>query len=361
MAFSILIVKTSAIGDVIQTFPVLEYLRQRFPAAQIDWVAEKEIVPLLQAHPQVNNVIEIRTRAWRKSPFSSETRTEFKAFNKKLRSTTYDLLFDLQGNTKSAVMTACAKAKVKIGFDWKSVREKSNLLATTKRIHVPAGLNVRLKYLRQVLGYFNDPSEFAVKGVPLLINEEESQRLGQICQDPRLVRRPRLMVCFGSKWPNKQMEPATLTYLLQRIAADCDPSFLFIFGNEEEKRIAESLDVHFNERSIPVGDLSLPLWQALMWEMDGVIAVDSAALHLCGTTHTPSFSVFGASSASCYKPMESRHMAVQGSCPYGRTFSSRCPILRTCATGACIRQLPADDLFRSYKEWSSAYLKQAVK
>ena len=45
MAFSILIVKTSAIGDVIQTFPVLEYLRQKFPAPQIDWVAEQEIAP----------------------------------------------------------------------------------------------------------------------------------------------------------------------------------------------------------------------------------------------------------------------------------------------------------------------------
>ena len=139
------------------------------------------------------------------------------------------------------------------------------------------------------------------------------------------------------------------------------PLFLFIFGNEEEKRIAESLDVHFNERSIPVGDLSLPLWQALMWEMDGVIAVDSAALHLCGTTQTPSFSVFGPTLPSYFKPMEPRHVAVHGSCPYGRTFSSQCPVLRTCATGACIRQLPADELFHSFKEWSVAYLEQAVK
>jgi heptosyltransferase I len=361
MTFSILIIKTSAIGDVIQTFPVLEYLRLRFPDAQIDWVVEQEIAPLLRAHPQVNNVIEVRTRSWKKAPFSSQTLSECRAFNKKLRSTTYDLLFDLQGNTKSAVITSCAKAKAKIGFDWKSVREKSNLLVTNQRISVPTNINVRLKYLKLVQGYFNDDSEFAIQGIPLRISEEESLRLKQICQDPRLSKRPRLMVCFGSKWANKRMETATLTYLLQRIAADCDPSFLFIFGNEEEKGIAEGLDAHFNERSIPVGDLSLPLWQALMWEVDGVIAVDSAALHLCGTTQTPSFSVFGPTLPSYFKPMEARHVAVRGNCPYQRTFSSQCPVLRTCPTGACIHQLPVDDLFRSFKEWSVTHLEQALK
>jgi heptosyltransferase I len=347
---SILIVKTSAIGDVIQTFPALEYLRLKFPEARIDWVTEKGIVPLLQAHPQVNNVFAIHTKAWKAAPLSLETRVEIKAFAAKLRSTTYDLLFDCQGNTKSAFVTGLAKARVKVGFDWKCVREKSNLLVTNKRISVPMNLNIRLKYLGLVQGYFNDPSEFAVRGVRLLINNEEEQRLAQICQN--LSRQPRLMVCFGSKWTNKRMQTSTLASFLQKIAANSDFSFLFIFGDDEEKRIAKELSAQFNERSVAVGGLSLPLWQALMWEMDGIIAVDSAALHLCGTTQTPSFSLFGPTMASYFKPMEERHGFFQGSCPYGRTFSSHCPILRTCTTGACIRQLEAEHLFRSFKEWS---------
>ncbi len=347
---SILIVKTSAIGDVIQTFPILDYLRQKFPEAQIDWVAEQGIVPLLQAHPQVSNVININTKVWRKSLFSSETRMAFRAFNETLRKSTYDVLFDLQGNTKSALVTACAKAKVKVGFGWNSVREKSNLLVTNRQINVPSDVNVRLKYLSLVQGYFNDISPFAAQATRLKLSHEEQQRQIQLCEDPLLARRPRMMVCFGSKWANKRLDTDTLTAFLQRVAGDCDPSFLFIFGDEEEKKIADSLTQLFEGRSLSVGQLSLPLWQALMWEMDGVIAVDSAALHLCGTTQTPSLSVFGPSMASSYKPVEKRHVFVQGSCPYGRTFSSRCPILRTCATGACIRQIPVDELFRVYHE-----------
>ena len=52
---SILIVRTSAIGDVIQAFLALDYLRQRFPHAQIDWVAEQSVVDLLSAHPSISH------------------------------------------------------------------------------------------------------------------------------------------------------------------------------------------------------------------------------------------------------------------------------------------------------------------
>ena len=353
MIRSILIVKTSSIGDVIQTFPVLEYLRLKFPDAQIDWVVEEAIAPLLSAHPLLNTVIEMRSKAWRKTLLHSQTRAELRSFSRALKGTSYDLLFDLQGNMKSALVTGSAKGKVKVGFGYNSVQEKGNLLATRRRFNPPPNFNIRLKYLSLAQSYFKDPEAFYPQGVRLKIDLAERERLEQILADPPLGKRPKLMVCFGSRWPNKQLDLTTLSTLLEKIAVDSDPSYLFIFSNEEEKQIADQLQTRFKSRAVSVGELSLPLWQALMWEMDGVIAVDSAALHLCSTTQTPSFSVFGPSLASCYKPLEERHVAVQGSCPYGKTFSHRCPILRTCATGACIRQLSADALFAAYKEWTA--------
>jgi heptosyltransferase-1 len=83
--------------------------------------------------------------------------------------------------------------------------------------------------------------------------------------------------------------------------------------------------------------------------MDCVIAMDSAALHLCGTTLTPSFSVFGPSAASIYKPLGSQHTHVQGFCPYKQEFIQRCPLLRTCKTGACIKNLQAEELFQHFR------------
>lgn len=137
MPQSILIVKTSAIGDVIQTFFALEYLQKQFPDAKIDWVAEESIAPLLRAHPMIHRVITIRSKAWAKTLFSKQMWREFFAFFKGLRGTSYDVLFDLQGNGKSALVTLCAKAQEKVGFGRKSVREKCNLLATRRRFDFP--------------------------------------------------------------------------------------------------------------------------------------------------------------------------------------------------------------------------------
>jgi heptosyltransferase-1 len=84
--------------------------------------------------------------------------------------------------------------------------------------------------------------------------------------------------------------------------------------------------------------------------------MDSATLHLCGTTSTPSFSLFGPSSASIYKPLGEHHVAFQGSCPYGRTFVKRCPILRTCKTGACMKDLTAKRIFQDLEKFLSMTL-----
>jgi heptosyltransferase I len=356
---SILIVKTSAIGDVIQTFPTLEYLRSKFPKSRIDWVVEKEIAPLLRAHPQIDNVIEIQSRIWRKAPFQLQTYKELASFAAALRATAYDLLFDLQGNTKSAVVTAVAKANVKIGFGRTAVREKCNLLVTNKRFNFSSSLNIRRKYLGLAQSYFNDVDSFKTQGISLQIQTEERQRLDQICKEGVLYPdRPTLMVCFGSRWPNKRLKEATLIALLEKIALEHNPFYLFIFGNEEERVLSTQFSDHFKNKSLSIGNLSLPLWQALMRKVDGVIAVDSAALHLCATTSTPSFSIFGPSAASYYKPLEQRHCAVQAPCPYGRTFLTRCPVLRTCPTGACIREMSADELFAHFKEWFSASVRE---
>lgn len=355
MTLSILIVKISAIGDVIQSFPVLDYLRRRFAHAQIDWVVDREIASLLRAHPQLNHTIEIPLKAWKRDPFSIETLKEGKAFLQNFRKTEYDLLFDLQGNTKSALITASARAKQKIGFNWETVREKSNLLATNHRVAVAPYEYIRYKYLNLVQGYFKDQEPFQTTGVHLAITEEEYTRLKTLIQEED---KPRLMVCFSSKWRNKQLDPSALSSLLQKIKERWDVSYFFVFATPEEKKQAESLADLFPHDAKTVGEMSLSFWQALMWEMDGVLAVDSAALHLCGTTQTPSFSFFGPSSATYYRPTEERHSSIQGKCPYGKTFSAHCSLLRTCTTGACIRHLSSTDLFPLFIPWAETHLKK---
>jgi heptosyltransferase-1 len=335
----VLIVKTSSIGDVIQTFPVAEYLASK--GAEIDWVVERESADLLRAHPLIRRVIELDTRAWRRQLLGSLS--PIGEFIRAVRQVSYDVVFDLQGNSKSALIVSCVRGKEKVGFAMGDVAEWPNLLVTN--VKYPAtGETVRSRYLGLVQSHFRDAQPFEPKGVSLY-----AQTLPELPEG-----RPLLMVAFGSKWANKRLSEETLEAFLNGIARAIDPTFVFIWGGQEERRIADHLHATF-PKSASIGNLTLPRWQALMGKMDGVIAMDSAALHLAETAGVPSFSVFGPSSAAYYRPLDTaKHMAIQGACPYNMTFEKRCKILRTCPTGACIHSLSPSHLASHFTLWWQA-------
>ncbi len=341
----ILIVKTSAIGDVLQTLPVLSYLKSRYPDAQIDWVVEASSASLLKAHPDLTRVIVVHSKKWRKAPFMH--RREIAETLRSLRAVSYDLLFDLQGNSKSALLTFTARAKEKVGFAFSSLPEKTNWLVTNRRFTPSAHLSRPAYYLSLVQSAFNDSAPFTSVPLELRLTEQEQQRLDTLLPS---TERPKFMVCFGSNWTNKQLEPSQLASFLAQVDAHYAPHFLFIYGNAVEKSQAEALHALFPHSQV-VGEMSLAFWQRLMQRMDLLLTMDSAALHLCATTTTPSFSFFGPSSSALYKPEGEQHASFQGSCPYGRTFAVRCPVLRTCPTGACLKDAPMHELFAHFQRF----------
>lgn len=341
-----LIVKTSALGDIIHAFPVVQYLRSRFPNAQIDWVAEEQGIDLVRAHPEINQAICVKTKKWRKAPLKRSTWQEIREFRKALKRVHYDYVFDLQGNVKSGWVTAQARAKHKVGFAWKTVPEWPNLLCTSKRYNPPKGCNIREDYLyvvREALG--DKGNRTSVSGaVDLKTTPEQQSAINFILSQPILQNRKKVLVCPGSAWPNKQMSEQTLGSLLKKLEGKWACAFLLIWGNQEEYQFVQKLQKDVIHSTI-VDRLSLPALQQLMASVDLVISVDSLPLHLAGTTKTPTFSVFGPSSLNKYQPQGQQHSGVQGNCPYGRTFEKRCPVLRTCPTGSCIRGLDFNVLF----------------
>lgn len=337
-----LIVKTSSLGDIIHAFGALAYLRERFPKPhhQIDWVVENQFSELVRTHPDIDQTLIVQSKEWRKC----RNLNSLREFRKTLRSHTYDAVFDLQGNVKSGIITIQTKSPHKVGFGFKTVREWLNPLFTNRHFDPPHGQNIRADYLSILKQYFQDktPNEIDVR-VQLNITEEQKRAVQAI-----LARQssPRVLVCPGSAWRNKQLHPEALINLLQRLQP-C--SLLFIWGNSEEKNLAIELQNHFPTSTV-VDRLPLPALQNLMSHMELVVSMDSLPLHLAGTTGVPTLSVFGPSSSQKYKPCGSQHFAYQGSCPYKKEFPMRCKILRTCSTGLCMRQLTGHEVFQSYNQ-----------
>jgi heptosyltransferase I len=340
----ILIVKTSSLGDIIHAFPALQLLRERYPSAQIDWVVEQPFAELVKAHPAIDHVYSVQTKRWRKKFWTKEGWREMRDFRKSLQRERYDLVFDLQGNIKSGLITWLSKSSVKIGFGLSSVPEWPNVLFTNRHYNPPKGHNIREDYL-----YLIDSSgNFKYRGVELNVSLQEKLKVDQIIAHPSIRVGKKIMVCPGSMWTNKQLTPETLKAFLQKIYAEFECRFVFVWGSEAEKQIVQNLAQSFPDHCLIADKLALPTLQNLMAQMDLVIAMDSLPLHLAGTTSTPVYSVFGASSGNKYKPVDS--IAFQGSCPYGKTFEKRCPILRTCPTGSCIKDIQSEALFQHFTE-----------
>ncbi len=105
----ILIVKLSSLGDVVHAMPAVQDIRRALPHAQIDWVVEQAFAPLVQRCEGVRRVIGCELRRWSKVPLARRTRGEWRAFRASLHREAYDVVIDLQGLTKSALVSRIAR------------------------------------------------------------------------------------------------------------------------------------------------------------------------------------------------------------------------------------------------------------
>ena len=109
----VLIVKLSSLGDVVHSMPAVMDIQAAFPHAQIDWVVERGFAPLAARCAAVHRVIPCALRRWRKDFFKAETRAhtraEWQAFKTDLQQEAYDVIIDLQGLTKSALVAWLAR------------------------------------------------------------------------------------------------------------------------------------------------------------------------------------------------------------------------------------------------------------
>ncbi len=119
---SILLVKTSSLGDVVHNLPVASDLHARFPQARIDWVVEEGFADIPRLHPAVRRVIPAAVRRWRRALLSAATWRELRAFRDAVRAERYDLVLDTQGLLKSALLARMAAGR-RAGYAPEAARE----------------------------------------------------------------------------------------------------------------------------------------------------------------------------------------------------------------------------------------------
>jgi heptosyltransferase-1 len=131
----ILIVKTSSMGDVVHALPLASDLARRFPGVSIDWLVEEAFAAIPRLHRNVDRVITVAVRRWRRSPGSLQTWREIHAAKAHLRAAHYGAILDCQGLLKSAWLARWARGP-RWGFDRFSAREPAASLLYTHAVSV---------------------------------------------------------------------------------------------------------------------------------------------------------------------------------------------------------------------------------
>jgi len=108
----ILIVKTSSLGDIIHTYPVVDFLRAQPAVSEIHWVVEDRCKELVESHKGIDKTWIIDTGYAKKSWWRPSAWSSLLTFRRAIRETRFDLVLDLQGNCKSAVVVALTKASI---------------------------------------------------------------------------------------------------------------------------------------------------------------------------------------------------------------------------------------------------------
>ena len=305
----ILLIKLSAVGDVVNTIPVLNALRRRYPSAQIDWLVTTAIAELLRHNPAITNVIEFARDDWSK-PWTLTPFANYARLASKLRANAYDLVVDMHGQFRTAVFTLASGAPVRIGFDrprakvwdasprsfsaearkhaWQGAREGS-WLAYTHHIPVPTlDLHAVDRYLSvgPLLGVEAGPPDFSFP-----IPQAAAARVESLLRDNGIAGAPLLAMAPGTVWETKHWDSDKFAevarHFLQKGFA------VMLMGSARERMVCEQVAQLAPGAVDVAGETTLTELAALIRRSTISLTNDSGPMHMAVALDRPVVSVFG--------------------------------------------------------------------
>lgn len=132
----VLLVKTSSMGDVVQTLPVVQDILQHRPGSHIEWLLEPSYAELVRQHPGVARAIEVPWRDWWRHPLAGRTRGQWRTLRGELTGRAFDAVIDLQGLCKSALLARLAPG-TRFGWKGRACREPIAASLYDRRMRAP--------------------------------------------------------------------------------------------------------------------------------------------------------------------------------------------------------------------------------
>ena len=309
----IAIVKLSSLGDVIHAIPVAHALRRARPGVHLTWIVEAREYALLKDHPDLDSVVPVDTRLWRRlirRPSGvREVLGKVGRLRGRIRGARFDVALDLQGLIKSGLLTAYTGAPLRIGFTADHCREGLNCLFTNRRVRPPAGaVHVVDQYLALLgpLGIPPGPVEFHVP-----IPSHAARRMDDFLGEQGVKSRDLLVAINpGAGRANKQWPVEHFSRLAERLAQEPNVRILLLWG-PDEVHMARRIRDGSNVGALLAPPTDLHELAALLRRSALMVANDTGPLHLAAALGTPTLGLFGPTRAARNGPYGPRGRGLQ--------------------------------------------------
>ena len=333
----ILIVKLSALGDVVQTLPSLTLLKKALPFAQIDWVVDERNAEILQNHPYIYKLI-VFSRKILKSPF------RIKSFLQELRREKYDCVIDYQGLLKSGLIIGFSRAKYKIGFS--NHREGSPFFYNIKLPPYDKDLHAVKRYL--------DLTKEVLRVLGVYQNLEKEEKIPEVIWSEDIlnkklnfIKRPYIVFVPSARWKTKLWLYSSWEELIKLCKKWGKELDIFITGAPGETKLktwAESMEKKYLYVYSLAGKLKLKEIVSFIAGAKLVVTVDTGPMHIASALKIPTVALFGPTSPQRTGPWNGKYMVLKADLPCMPCFKKECKDWK------CMKEIKASQVHKAMEK-----------
>jgi lipopolysaccharide heptosyltransferase I len=351
----ILLVRFSALGDVIQTLPILTMLRDGFPAAKIGWAIDTELAPAIQGHPALDYVHRCARRSWMKAITNPAkwrgAYHEFQAFVEEVRSVRYDVAIDAQGLFKTAMLPYTAGIKRRIGY--KHGREFSSVFYNERYLD-------RAEYFDPAISHLEHMAELACRlGAadvrrtiePPQVTKDARRNVAELLRGTFAKDRPLVAMAPATQWASKHWPEEHWIALISQLLGETDLN-LILQGSAGDAPVGERILRRVSQSQQGrvcnlFGKLPIPEMYALYERVHVAVGSDSAPLHIAGAMRvTVLIGIYGPTGYRRTPPIGSpviKLFSTEGELSCQPCHKRTCPL----GTDECMKRVRPEEVFQA--------------
>jgi len=319
---NILIIKLSAIGDVVQALPALEAIKKAFPESRVTWVVEEAAANILEGHPLIDTLLVSGRKSWLTMLGHPRTAREglqrIAAFLQALRATRYDIAIDLQGLFKSGVLIGLTRADRKIGFA--GSRELSSCFLNERLPAYDRNKHALERYL-DVARYLGAREVSSSCTLPI---GRELPAMQQRLSAAGLTRKPLIIMNPVARWETKLWPEKNFAALADRLIAEKQVMIIFTGSRADHATISRILDMMDQHAENWAGETTLKELAALSSLADLFVTTDTGPMHVAAAAGAKVLALFGPTAPWRTGPYGPSHIVVRAGLDCSPCFKRKC-------------------------------------